>query len=119
MRFTCSGVRSARLLPWQERLAALRELLLWDHALFLGLQIYKLATPPAAAEASQPITLTHSDPLVRPVGGCKQVVDIQYQTAQQNFGIVLNAASAPFCLLGLEGFKLTSWHSGRPDVAAL
>ena len=48
-----SGVRSARLLTWQERLAALRDLVLWDHALCLGLQIYKAASPPTAVEASQ------------------------------------------------------------------
>ncbi|KAL0048183.1 hypothetical protein WJX82_009442 [Trebouxia sp. C0006] len=39
------GVRSARMLSWQERLAALRELLLWDHALWLGLRIYTAAQP--------------------------------------------------------------------------
>ena len=43
-----AGVRSARLLTWQERLAALRDLLLWDHALWLGLHIYTLACPSAA-----------------------------------------------------------------------
>ncbi|DBA69468.1 TPA: hypothetical protein ACH3X2_012810 [Trebouxia sp. C0005] len=40
------GVRSARLLSWQERLAALRELLVWDHALWLGLRIYTAPRPP-------------------------------------------------------------------------
>lgn len=43
-----AGVRSARLLTWQERLAALRDLLLWDHALWLGLHIY---TTPAKVTA--------------------------------------------------------------------
>ncbi|KAL3136710.1 hypothetical protein ABBQ38_005943 [Trebouxia sp. C0009 RCD-2024] len=47
-----SGVRSARLLSWQERLAGLRDLGLWDHALWLGLHIYQAASPPAV-EASQ------------------------------------------------------------------
>ncbi len=40
-----AGVRSARLLSWQERLAALRDMLLWDHALWLGLCIYTTAQP--------------------------------------------------------------------------
>ena len=44
-RCVIAGVRSARLLSWQERLAALRELLLWDHALWLGLRIYTAAQP--------------------------------------------------------------------------
>ncbi len=43
--YVIAGVRSARLLSWQERLAALRELLLWDHALWLGLGIYTAAQP--------------------------------------------------------------------------
>ena len=46
----CAGVRSARLLTWQERLAALRDLLLWDHALWLGLRIYAAAARPPAAK---------------------------------------------------------------------
>ena len=44
-RCVIAGVRSARMLSWQERLAALRELLLWDHALWLGLRIYTAAQP--------------------------------------------------------------------------
>ncbi len=44
-RCVIAGVHSARLLSWQERLAALRELLLWDHALWLGLRIYIAAQP--------------------------------------------------------------------------
>ncbi len=44
-RHVIAGVRSARMLSWQERLAALRELLLWDHALWLGLRIYTAAQP--------------------------------------------------------------------------
>lgn len=63
-------MRSARLLTWQERLAALRDLLLWDHALFLGLQIYRLAAPPPAAEASQAIAVT-SDFLYTAIYSCR------------------------------------------------
>ncbi|KAA6422788.1 MAG: hypothetical protein FRX49_07323 [Trebouxia sp. A1-2] len=44
--YDASGVHSARLLSWQERLAALRELLVWDHALWLGLRIYTAPRPP-------------------------------------------------------------------------
>ena len=34
-----------RLLSWQERLAALRDVLLWDHALLLSLHILRVAQP--------------------------------------------------------------------------
>ena len=40
-----AGVRSVRLMGWQERLASLRDLLLWDHALHLGLRILAVAQP--------------------------------------------------------------------------
>lgn len=43
-----AGVRSVRLLSWQERLASLRDVLLWDHALFLGLRILTVAQPPSS-----------------------------------------------------------------------
>ncbi|KAL0018560.1 hypothetical protein WJX77_004866 [Trebouxia sp. C0004] len=52
------GVRSARLLSWQERLAALRELLLWDHALWLGLRIYMAAQPHDIKAGTQTAPLT-------------------------------------------------------------
>ena len=45
---TFAGVRSARLLSWQERLVSLRDLLLWDHALWLGLRVYTVACPDLA-----------------------------------------------------------------------
>ena len=32
-------------MSWQERLASLRDLLLWDHALHLGLHILAVAQP--------------------------------------------------------------------------
>ena len=39
----CAGVRGGRLLSWQERLAGLRDLGLWEHALSLGLNIFVTA----------------------------------------------------------------------------
>ena len=55
---TYAGVRSARLLSWQERLASLRDLLLWDHALWLGLRIYTVARPDLAQVCPLPSSLS-------------------------------------------------------------
>lgn len=53
---TPAGVRSARMLSWQERLASLRDLLLWDHALWLGLRIYTVARPDLAQVCPLPFS---------------------------------------------------------------
>ena len=39
---------------WQERLASLRDLLLWDHALHLGLRILAVAQPVKAQVSIAP-----------------------------------------------------------------
>ena len=35
----CAGVRIARLMTWQERLATLRDIGRWDHALLIELDL--------------------------------------------------------------------------------
>ena len=61
---TCAGVRSGRLLSWQERLAALRDLGLWEHALWLGLHIFTAAQS-HITKVCHPTVHTHEMLLMR------------------------------------------------------
>ena len=55
-----AGVRAVRLMTWQERLATLRDLGRWDHALLMGLTLL---------DAAQ-VLLTITSTLSRNLNGC-------------------------------------------------
>ncbi|KAK9804391.1 hypothetical protein WJX72_010740 [[Myrmecia] bisecta] len=80
------GVRTARLLSWQERLAALRDMGAWEHALHLGLAALQVARSSQAA--STPGEQTPDGPLANaelPWPGAGRGADVAaIATALQN-----------------------------------
>lgn len=49
-----AGVRAARLLSWQERVALLRDMARWEAALLAGLQVLRAASARPAPSAQDP-----------------------------------------------------------------